>query len=302
MFLEKNVTNFNDDFIQYSEKKEKRESKHQALSLSVQIICYVLLIFFAIFFIWYTAFISTHQYYLVYGASMKDTLNSSLSLNDGTSTQDAVYVDYTSKIKLFDIIVAKRENKKNAIIKRVMAFEGDYISVAVHKDSSGNSNFYYYRIAAGTDLSNFEDEAARLDESLGINSYNIYGYESWAENRDALTFVDEGNANISTYNKHFYEEAFFARFLEGKLNDIDGGSEDYFVSESGLVYVKVPKGKFFCMGDNRAFSSDSREKGFYDLKEIVGRVEIVVYNHNFGKRIASVVKYYFSEIEKFFAR
>jgi len=40
----------------------------------------------------------------------------------------------------------------------------------------------------------------------------------------------------------------------------------------------------------------------YDLKEIVGRVEIVVYNHNFGKRIASVVKYYFSEIEKFFAR
>lgn len=302
MFLEKIVANFDNEFIQYNETKGKKESKNLALSLAVQIIAYILLLFFAIFFIWYTAFVTTHKYYLVYGASMKNTLNSSLSLDDGTSTEDAVYVDCISKIKLYDVIVAKRENKKNAIIKRVMALEGDYVSVAVHKDDSGNSNFYFYRIAAGTDLSNFKDEDALLDESLAVNGYTIYGYESWSENRDVMTFVSEGGVDASHYSAHLYEEAFFARFLDGHLSEIAEGNENFYVSESGLVYVKVPEGKFFCMGDNRAYSSDSRENGFYDMKEIVGRVEIVVYNHNFGKRLGSVAKYYFSEIEKFFAR
>ena len=108
------MPNFNDEFIQYSEEKVKSEKKSSAFSLAVQIFLYILLIFFAIFFIWYTAFISTHKYYLVVGASMKDSLNSSLSLTDGTGKQDAVYVKrfLTLLWSTEKFITLKRKNGK----------------------------------------------------------------------------------------------------------------------------------------------------------------------------------------------
>lgn len=303
MFLERKVTDFsNDDFIQYTEKKEKRESKNLALSLAVQITFYVLLIFFAIFFIWYTAFISTHKYYRVYGASMKNSLNSQLKVDDGVGSDDAVYVDEKGKVKLYDIVVAKREGKKDPVIKRVMAFEGDYISVAVHKDEEGDDNLYFYRIASGTDLSDFDEETARVDESSGVNGYTIYSYGDWLFNKDCTTFLSEENLDASSLNTHYYEDDFFATYLDGHLEEILQGSDDFFVSKSGLVFVKVPEGKYFCMGDNRGHSVDSRENGFYDFDKIIGRVEIVIYDYNFGRRLGGVIKYYFTQIGKFFAR
>ncbi len=294
------MPNFNDEFIQYTKKKEKKETKNIALSLSVQITIYVLLIFFAIFFIWYTAFISTHKYYAVYGASMKNNLNSSLKLDDGTNSEDAVYVDCISKIKVFDVIVAKK--KPEDVVKRVMAVGEDYVSIALHTDEYGVTNLYYYRIAKGTDLKNFNDEDARLDESKGLNGYSIYSYENWTGRKDLSTFVSSNMEDVSELCKTFYERDFFLKFLDGNLDKIQSGSDDFFISNSGMVYVKVPKGKYFCMGDNRGYSEDSRHNGFFDKSQIVGRVEIVVKNHNFGKRVLQVIKYYFSEIEKFFAR
>ena len=41
---------------------------------------------------------------------------------------------------------------------------------------------------------------------------------------------------------------------------------------------------------------------FEDASKIVGRGEIVVKNFNFVNRLWEVIKFYFSEVEKFFAK
>ena len=97
---------------------------------------------------------------------------------------------------------------------------------------------------------------------------------------------------------HKYEYNFFTNFL----SDFEEGADNFYVSDDGLVYVKVPQGKFFYLGDNRAHSSDARERGFCDIGNIVGRSEFFVKDYNFANRLWEVVKYYFKEIDKFFAR
>lgn len=289
------MAKFDDDFIQYNDQKVKEEKSKLALYLFTHITLYIFLIFFAIFFIWYTVFTATHKYYVVRGASMKDTLNSSLSLTDSTGIEDAVYVDTMSRVRLYDIIVVEKEAENRNVVKRMMAFEGDYVSISIFVEEDGTQNLYFYRIAEDTDLSNFSDEMARVDESSGENGYTIYSYSNWTSQKGTFTDLNTG---IS------YEEDFYLKFLttyEEGVNDQNGTGE-FFVSDSGMIYVKVPEDKFFCLGDNRAYSADSREYGFYDNSQIVGRVEIIVRNHSFGNRLWVVVKYYFAEVEDFFAR
>ena len=275
---------FDNDFIQYNDKKAKEEKKNLALYLSLTITLYIVLFFFALFFTWYTVFVSTHKYYEVSGPSMKPTYNATIADNDQNSTIDAVYVNAIDPIKVFDVVVIKRKNK-DSIIKRVIAQAGDYVTIATGT-YEGAPCFYVYRISAAEmsslDVTIFEDESAKLVED-GANGYQINTYGNWFANSSA--FLN-------------YESSFYNSFLSSEVED----NFEYFVSDSGLKYVKVPKNKVFCLGDNRGHSGDSRVSGFYDVSNLVGRVEFVVYNHNFVNRLWEVVKFYFSETEKFFAR
>lgn len=290
------MAKFDDDFIQYNDQKVKEEKSKLAFYLFTHITLYIFLIFFAIFFIWYTVFTATHKYYVVRGASMKDTLNASLSLTDSTGTEDAVYVDTMSKVRLYDIIVIEKEAEDRNVVKRMMAFEGDYVSISIFVDESGTKNLFFYRIAEGTDLSNFSDEMARVDESSGENGYTIYSYSDWTNQKGR--FLDQ-TSGIS-YEEDFYLQFLVDDFPTGATAEYD--TERFFISDSGMIYVKVPEDKFFCLGDNRGHSADSREYGFYDVSQIVGRVEIIVRNHSFVNRLWVVVRYYFAEVEDFFAR
>lgn len=286
---------YNEDFIQYSEKKVKNETKHLALYFVVHITLYIVLLFFLIFFVWYTVFISTHRFYAVAGPSMKYTLNRNISDNDRTTADDAVYVDKISTPNLFDIIVIEEPNEESKI-KRLMAVEGDYITVAKEGDY-----FYFYRIPSGADLSTFSDEEAKMIETTGENGYQIRGYEDWREFRTASSLIEVeagGETKSNQYENNFYN-IFLRAFVD---NDFQSNGFNYHISENGLIYVQVPEGQFFYMGDNRGHSTDARENGFCDWEYIVGRAEFIVYDYNFGNRIWEVIKFYFSEMEKFFAR
>ena len=275
---EKNLTKqFSDDFIQYSDKKVKEETKHLTLYLSFSITLYIIILFFAIFFTWYTVFVSTHSYYAVSGSSMEPAYNN--------GSNDAVYVNQTDPLSVYDVVVIEKLPDEDSIIKRVIAKTGDYVSVAKATDGY----FYVYKITA-EQMAKIEVEPiadARLIEDSGANGYSIKGYDSW---------LNGPNIAVDTYY-HKYEKAFYNTFL----TDYDPASEDFY-DYNGLIYVKVPENKFFCLGDNRGVSKDSREYGFFNKSQIVGRVEIVIHNHNFVNRIWEVVKFYFSEMQEFFAR
>ncbi|MBR1890670.1 MAG: signal peptidase I [Clostridia bacterium] len=277
--------NFDRNFIQFDKKKEKEENRNLGFFLFWSITLYIFLIFFTIFFSWYTVFVSTHKYYAVSGASMKPTYNVEISDTDGKTQKDAVYVNVNDKISVFDVVVIETSN--DSIIKRVMAKAGDYVTILAGT-YEGQSCFYYYRIAASdfkaTDefRDSFVDEQAKLVEDNG--EYHIASYSDWGNNREQFIY------NGKSYEKNFYEH-----FILGE-------EYNYFTSNDGVVYVEVPDGYVFCMGDNRGHSKDSRQSGFYKESALVGRVEIVVYNFNFGNRLWVVVKFYFSQVGKFFAR
>lgn len=303
------MAEFNKDFIQYSDKKVKEEKHNLTFYLSTRITFYIVLIFFAIFFIWYTAFITTHSFYAVSGVSMMGTLNNQISsseMESGKNLQDvsydAVYIDRTTKARIFDIVVIEtkeidtKTGKNKNIIKRVMAQEGDYITIA-KATVAGEEHFYFHRISAdslieGQVSEEFSDEMAILQEE-GQNGYGIYSYADW-DKKPATREFSTGNGS------HVYEEDFFNIFLEGFF--LETGEFEYYVSNAGLVYVKVPQGKFFYMGDNRNHSTDARGRGFGEVSSIVGRSEFIVYNFNFGNRLWEVVKFYFSQMTNFFAR
>ena len=105
------LNSFDGDFIQYNKNKLKEENSNLSWFLAIHITLYVIVVFFAVFFIWFTVFNTTHHFYAVEGASMKNTLNSSISNDDGKSSIDAVYVNTKSKVEVFDVVVIKRENK-----------------------------------------------------------------------------------------------------------------------------------------------------------------------------------------------
>ncbi len=279
----------------------KDETKNLTLYFITHITLYIVLLFFVIFFAWYTVFVTTHKFYAVYGPSMMSTLNSQIKPNEiavsRKTSYDAVYVDTLTKPKAFDIVVVERPNS-DSVIKRLMAVEGDYITIAKGKTESGEECFYFYRIANGENIEEFLDDDAKLVENRGENGYNIYSYQDWFDNREVSVDISvEVEGQVFTNN---YEENFYLTFLDGYgKTDVE---LDYFVSNSGLIYVKVPEGKVFCMGDNRGHSTDSRENGFFDKNFVVGRAEFIIYNHNFVNRIWEVIKFYFSEVEKFFAR
>ncbi|MDE6583604.1 MAG: S26 family signal peptidase [Clostridia bacterium] len=293
------MKNFDTDFIQYSDKKVKEETKNLALYLTLHISLYILLIFFIIFFAWYTYFTTTHSFYEVKGASMKNTLNVEVSDTDGRTAYDAVYVNTTDRGQLFDVVVIKKPTDTDAIIKRTMALGGDFITIA--QDESGN--FRFYRIAKnemilqeGKYTTEKTDEQAKLIEE-GQNGYSIRGYDDWTANRDAQLKV----LNSAVIN---YEEDFYKKFLQAYFDNPESQElkYNYYVSENELVYVQVPQNFIFYMGDNRGHSDDSRLKGFCSVDYIVGKVDLVVYNYNFGNRLLEFIKYYFYQFEEFFAR
>lgn len=280
-----------EEFIQDIDKKKKEETKSIALYLTTHITLYIVLIFFLIFFIWYTVFSVTHRYYIVEGASMQPYLNASIAPTDTSSSQDAVYVNLNGKIDVYDVVVIEGVSKTSpSIIKRVVAEEGDFVSIA----KSGNS-FFLFRIDAEDMTLNENNEYTTL-----VSDENALVFENERNTGYEIRYDDWNGVDERVYNGVHYDYGFYSQFIQGYVNESDAYS--YYVSSDDLIYVQVPENSTFCLGDNRAHSSDSRTYGFISYDNIVGDVEITVYNYSFVNRVFEVIKYYYYQVEEFFAR
>lgn len=274
----------NEEYIQYSKEKKNKETRSIAWYLFTHITLYIVLIFFLIFFAWYTWFLVTHRYYIVEGTSMQPNLNSSIILEN--ESEDAVYVNIYGEIKFGDIVVLDTGSSDD-IIKRVMGLGGDYVTIAKSGD-----NFYVYRIPKESMVldengniigSLLEDNNARLLENEANFGYTI-DYKSWSK----VSYVISGSWT--------YESQFYDKFIK------NADESELFTSSNGLIYVKIPEDYVFCLGDNRETSQDSRYYGFFSMEEVVGNVDIIVYDYSFGNRILQVISFYYKQVEEFFAR
>lgn len=69
------------------------------------------------------------------------------------------------------------------------------------------------------------------------------------------------------------------RFLVDVLNSNDqknGRFTEDFTLQQATGDERIPEGKYFVLGDNRSYASDSRELGYIDEKDIVGVVKMRV--------------------------
>ena len=164
---------------------------------------------------------------------MMPTLNNQITeeqlINDTENAQnlayDAVYVDKITNPEIFDIIVVERPGS-SSVIKRLMAKEGDYITIAKGESPNGAECFYFYRIPSGVNPEDYSDEQALVKEN-GENGYQIYNSETLWIHKAKSQIV---TASIGPWE---YEYNFYSTFLARYEIDSDG----YYVSESGLVYV-----------------------------------------------------------------
>ena len=281
----------NEDFIQYNDKKKKKETGSIAVYLTTHITLYIVLLFFLIFFAWYTGFSVTHRYYEVRGASMKPTYNASISNTDDHSSHDAVYVNLYDRIGNGDAVVIGDVTLSNGqtgnIIKRVIASEGDFVTIASYR-----SELFVYRILASDMI--FDGDGTPVD-CVYTDSSQVRVYENSNDTGYSIS-KEDWNSTILGYDSEFY-----SKFLDQTSNEVHQANYTYFTFDS-LIFVQVPENSYFCLGDNRGHSDDSRYFGFFDESQMAGRVEIVVYDYSFVNRVWEVIKFYYKEVEEFFAR
>ena len=91
------------------------------------------------------------------------------------------------------------------------------------------------------------------DDTLYINGKEVDEYKQ--------AFDDDQLQDIYAYNSLFQE---LAEKADAFTTDSDGNTE---------FTVKVPKGEYYLMGDDRIVSKDSREVGTFPKSSIVGEVK-----------------------------
>lgn len=243
----------------------------------ISIVFFVYMVLFLSIMVWYFTFKATHYISNVEGLSMQPTFNSGISSQD--ESEDFVYVNTTNKGTNGDIVVIKEKPQdKDSIIKRLIAKGGDKVSIYVTEDG-----FFHVSISyAGT------------NEFVVLQEDYIKSYYEW-KNQGFYTQTKTDNGII-------YENTFYSHYINS------GSGYNMNVKQiDGIYFYEVPADCYFCLGDNRAISSDSRERGVFTKSQIKGVAEIIVKNgsvagNTFFKKISSISAFYWSKIEDMFAR
>lgn len=237
------------------EKEDKMSQKLFHTFIAIFLVFYLLVISLSF------AFYQNFSYISISGKSMQSTLNPSPVLvqtkRGSEYLQDGVYIKHTKDVDYGDIVVLdpSEEKEDDTIIKRVLALEGDYITIVKIPNAEGTLEYHVLRVKENT------NKVEILQEDY------IYSYSDWTGK--------EGSANDAVVSGVVYEASIYKNFstylkYETKtfpVSKLDGANVTFF---------KVPENSIFFLGDNRANSNDSRALGCFDLSKIEGRVCAIV--------------------------
>lgn len=242
---------------------------------------YAILIAFALILVLGIAFENGYGYVTIQGTSMQPTLNPDPVYIQGQGTfQDAVFVKYTKDVDYGDIVIInipEPNNENYSIIKRVIAKEGDYISIVKLPIIQENGQVeWQYRTLRQKSGSNIVEI---LQEDY-ILSYQTWS--SWQGYQGAQTGRIE-NGNLVVEREMEYEPSFFVNYLqesECKVLQFSYNNQTYQAQFFcvGQDKAEDDPDQIFFMGDNRTGSTDARVTGTRDVDHIVGKVVSIVKN------------------------
>mgnify|MGYP003571395752 CR=1 FL=1 len=239
----------------------------------ISVIFFIYITIFLSLMIWYFYFKSTYYVSTVEGSSMQPTIN--VGIQKESQSEDMVYVNRRIKGERGDIVTIETSSD-NKIIKRIIAKEGDKVSIYVADDG-----FYHVAI-----MYNWSQEVEILEEDY---------VKSYAEWRNGGNHSSEKILENVTYALDFYNT--FLSDMGENVTKIDGA-----------YYYQVPKDCYFCLGDNRAYSNDSRSRGVFKKSQIKGVAEIIIKGGSLesgslaSKKFNAIISYYWKRLEKSFMR
>ena len=247
------------------------------------------IILFVIFMASYIAFKARFTCIPVTGRSMQPTINASVIKGDPNNPDEVADWVYIEKrdYKYEDIVVfdaKKYQNEELCLIKRLLAFGGDAVTIIKMDTLEYNEPVYKIcRAKAQTiaDGSVDPEDIEVLDEKYTTDPYD------WTYNSIYAT-------NEPLYDFHF-KQTFFS-----------SGKYEVIMDTTGIMYAIIPENEFFYMADNRSEGSDSRSRGTEKMSAIRGAVEIHVKDAESSSsalwvQIREVCKYYFEIIGDFFS-
>lgn len=238
-------------------------------------------------FIW---FFSGYYFMTISGRSMQSTINPDITLQ--TQSQDCAIVDKDEPYTYGDIIIINHPEhiEGETIIKRVLAFEGDKISII---KTTGEDGFYFYH------LLRIKDGSLTIEVVQEDYIYQTNGIPGWEREQSQV------------YNNVIYEKQFFDAYLNpvGRFYQADQVEEIVFGSQTVLFY-EVGEGQIFYMGDNRANSSDARYFGPVNAEEmVVGKVVKLIENGSYSQlffvrgyyQLKALFEYFMPKLLDYFA-
>ena len=242
---------------------------------------YAILVAFVLILAFGLTFEYSYGYVTIQGTSMQPTLNPDPEYIQGKGTfQDAVFVKYTQNVDYGDIVIInlpEPNNENYSIIKRVIAKEGDYVTIVKLPVTQKNGQvIWQYRTLRRQAGSNIVEI---LQEDY-IASYQEWS--SWQGRLGAQTGrIEKGNLVVEKEME--YEPSFFEYYLQHNeckvlqfsFNDQTYQAQFFCV---GQDKAEDEPDQIFFMGDNRTGSTDARVIGTKDVDHIVGKVVSIVKN------------------------
>lgn len=172
--------------------------------------------------------------------------------------QDGVYVEKTKDVTYGDVVIIENVSNEKTVIKRVLALEGDFVSIALVEVTPG---VYRYRMLRVQKHSSWVEV---------VNEDYVKDYYEWSIG--SVSKQEHSSSNV--YYEPLFFDTYFGGGYESKYFNVDG-------IDGQVKFFKVPENEIFYLGDNRNHSIDSRERGSTRIDNIYGKVACLVRNGSY---------------------